>query len=148
MARIYPSHPLVSCHALLMDGDRMLLVQRARPPFQGSWGLPGGGVELGETVAQAIVREVHEETGLHVEVSRFLDYTDAIARDAEQRIMYHYVIFYFQVVVQGGELRPADDATQVEWVTVSEALTRPHTDAVDRCLLWLNSNTGKGVGQS
>lgn len=137
MARAYPAHPLPSCHALVRDGERILLVQRARPPLAGHWGLPGGGVELGETVEAALIREVAEETGLQVRLSRFLGFVDAIERDEEQRIKYHYVIFYFEAEAVGGALQPADDAAQAEWVRVADALQRPRTDAVDRCLGWL-----------
>lgn len=136
MARAYPAHPLSSCHALVRNGDRILLVQRARPPLQGCWGLPGGGVELGETVEEAVVREVREETGLQVEVSRFLGYANAIDRDEADRVRYHYVILYFEVHVTGGLLHAGDDAAHAEWVTVTEARRRPLTDAVDRCLTW------------
>lgn len=136
MARAYPAHPLPSCHALVRDGDRILLVRRARPPLVGQWGLPGGGVELGETVEQAVVREVREETGLQVEVSRFLGYVDAIERDDAQRVRYHYVISYFEAAVRGGELRAGDDASDVRWVTAAEARQMPLTDAVERCLTW------------
>lgn len=136
MAREYPPHPLPSCHALLRSGDCILLVQRGRPPFQGCWGLPGGGVELGETVEQAMMREVQEETGLSVAVSRFLGYADGIERNEAGQVRYHYVILYFEATVRGGTLRPADDAAAVEWVAVPEVRRRPLTDAVERCLGW------------
>lgn len=136
MARAYPSHPLASCHALIRSGDRFLIVQRGRPPFQGCWGLPGGGMELGETAPEAAVREVAEETGLRVAVSRFLGYADAIERDEADRVRYHYVILYFEVQVIDGVLRAADDAAAAAWVTPEEARRRPLTDAVERCLAW------------
>ncbi|MDB4897459.1 MAG: MutT-like protein [Firmicutes bacterium] len=136
MARAYPTHPLASCHALVRSGDRILLVQRGRPPFQGYWGLPGGGMELGETVEEAIVREVAEETGLQVTVSRFLGYANAIDRDEADKVRYHYVILYFEVQGVDGVLRAADDAADVAWVTPEEARRRPLTDAVERCLAW------------
>lgn len=141
MAHAYPEHPLPSCHALVRSGDRILLVQRGRPPFQGYWGLPGGGVELGETVEQALLREVAEETGLEVSLTRFLGYADAIDRDSAGRVKYHYVICYFEAEVRGGTLRPADDAAAAEWVTLEQASTLPTTDAVERCLAWSRSQT-------
>jgi 8-oxo-dGTP diphosphatase len=137
MARAYVSHPLPSCHALVRRGDCILLVKRARPPFQECWGLPGGGVELGETVESAIIREVAEETGLRVNVSRFLGYADGIERDPEGKVRYHYVILYVQAEVAAGTLRPGDDAAEAEWVTVAEARRLPLTDAVERCLAWV-----------
>jgi 8-oxo-dGTP diphosphatase len=136
MAREYPAHPLPSCHALVRQGDRILLVQRTRPPFVGYWGLPGGGVELGETVEQALVREVAEETGLQVAIQRCLGYTDAIERDQAGRVRWHYVIFYFAAEPVGGDLCPGDDAGAAEWVTMAEARQLQTTDAVQRCLAW------------
>lgn len=144
MAREYPDHPLPSCHALVRDGERFLLVQRGRPPFEGFWGLPGGGVELGETVAEAAVREVREETGLQVQVTRFLGYADGIERDAQGRVRWHYVIMYVEVRVAGGALQAADDARAVRWVTPAEARQLPLTDAVERCLAWSHAETIEG----
>ena len=136
MARAYPSHPLPSCHALVRNGDQILLVERGRPPFQGYYGLPGGGMELGETVEEAVVREVAEETGLRVEISRFLGYANAIERDEAGRVRYHYLILYFETRVCGGTLQAADDAAAAEWVTPEEDRRRPLTDAVECCLAW------------
>jgi 8-oxo-dGTP diphosphatase len=128
--------PLPSCHALIRDGERILLVQRGRPPFEGYWGLPGGGIELGESVADALRREVREETGLDVAVGRFLGYADAIEHDEDGRVRYHYVIMYLEAAVQGGNLTASDDAAAVRWVTVAEAREMLLTDAVERCIAW------------
>lgn len=137
MAREYPAQPLVSCHALVRSGDRVLLVQRGRPPLVGHWGLPGGGIELGETVESAILREVAEETGLEVAVTRFLGHMDAIERGNLQRIRYHYVILLVEAEVRGGELRAGDDAAAACWMTPGEARLHPLVDTVERCLQWI-----------
>lgn len=136
MARAYRDCPLPSCHALIRDGDRVLLIKRGRPPFLDHWGLPGGGVELGETVEEALTREVQEETGLAVVVRRFLGYADAIDRDEAGVIRYHYVIMYFEAEARGGVLTPADDAADARWLTLQEARALPLTDAVERTLAW------------
>ncbi len=136
MARAYMGVPLPSCHALIWNRDRFLLVERSRPPFQGYWGLPGGGVELGETVAQALQREVQEETGLRISVGRFLGYADGITHDTDGRVQFHYVLMYFEAHVTGGTLTPGDDAGAARWVTVAEARHLPLTDAVERCIAW------------
>jgi ADP-ribose pyrophosphatase YjhB (NUDIX family) len=136
MAKEYPTHPIPSCNALVCDGERFLLIQRGRPPFQGYWSLPGGGVELGETIAQALVREVREETGLAVEPGRFLGYADAINHDAAGRVQFHYLIMHFEVQLIGGELQVGDDAADARWVTPAEARGLLITDTVERALAW------------
>ena len=136
MARPYPPYPAPSCHALIRQGEQILLVQRKRPPFAGCWSLPGGSVELGETVEEALIREVREETGLEVRVSRLLGYADGIQRDPEGRVQYHHVILYFEAHVTGGRLQAADDAAQVAWVSLNLLDELPLTDAVCRCLRW------------
>lgn len=136
MPREYPTNPIPSCHALIRSGDRILLVQRARPPFVGYWSLPGGGVELGETVEAALQREVMEETGLAIAIKRCLGYVDAIERDPADRVQWHYVIFYFEAEARETGVVPADDAAAARWVTPAEARTFEVTDAVERCLTW------------
>lgn len=136
MARAYIGYPLPSCHAFIQDGDRMLLVERKYPPLKGHWGLPGGGIELGETVEEALLREVEEETGLKVALGRLLGYANGIERDETGRVRYHYVILYFTATVVGGSLRAGDDAAAARWVTPEEAGKLPLTDAVRRCLAW------------
>lgn len=111
----YPSLPRPSCHAVVTQGDRLLLVRRGAEPFQGLWGLPGGAVELGETVADALVREVQEETGIEVVPERFLAYRDGINRDEEGLVRFHYVIFFYAARPVGGVLEPATDAEEAGW---------------------------------
>ncbi len=134
MGRAYPEHPVPSCHALIHHNGSILLVRRGTEPFKGFWGLPGGGVELGESVAEALAREVAEETGLMVQVERFLYYQDAIARDAAGRVQYHYVIFYFLAKPTGGALQAGDDAAAAAWVPVADLDSLPLTDSVRRAL--------------
>lgn len=136
MAKEYPDHPIPSCNALICDGEQVLLVQRGRPPFQGYWSLPGGGVELGETLEQAVIREVREETGLLVEPIRCLGHADAINYDEAGRVQFHYVIMHFECQLLGGALNAADDAADVRWVTPAEARHLQITDTVERALDW------------
>lgn len=97
-----------------------MLIQRAHEPFQGWWGLPGGAVELGETVTEALEREVMEETGLKVAPGRLLTLRDAIGGDHASGIRYHYVILFFQAALLSGKLQAGDDAARAEWVGVGE----------------------------
>lgn len=136
LGREYPEHPVPSCHALVRHGERLLLVERGGPPFEGYWGLPGGAVELGETVEEAVVREVLEETGLIVRPVRLLGHHSGIQRDGQLRVQWHYVILYFECELVGGSLQAGDDAAAAEWLTEAEARERLLTDAVERCLAW------------
>lgn len=116
----YPEQPRPSCHAALLDNGRVLLVRRAVEPYLGYWGLPGGGVELGETVEEAVRREVEEETGIRCQVERFLVYRDAINREESGRVRFHYVVMFFAARPTGGRLRAGDDAAEARWVPREE----------------------------
>jgi 8-oxo-dGTP diphosphatase len=113
--REFPELPLVGVGAIIIEGDRVLLVKRAHPPIQGQWSIPGGVLEVGEMVREAAVREAREETGLIVEPGELLGVYDRILRDPEQRVQYHYVLIDFLCRVVGGELLAASDAAEVRW---------------------------------
>ena len=99
---------------------QVLLVRRAQEPLQGEWSLPGGAVELGETLEQAICREVLEETGLVVETVEVVEAFDRISRDAEGRVRFHYVLVDFLCRVMAGELACASDVLEARWATEGE----------------------------
>jgi len=113
--REFPELPLVGVGAIIIEGDRVLLVKRAHPPIQGQWSIPGGVLEVGEMVRDAAVREAREETGLVVEPGELLGVYDRILRDPEQRVQYHYVLIDFLCRPVGGELLAASDAAKVRW---------------------------------
>ncbi|PYQ37240.1 MAG: NUDIX hydrolase [Acidobacteria bacterium] len=115
MRREFPELPLVGVGAIIIEGDRVLLVKRAHPPIQGQWSIPGGVLEVGEMVREAAVREACEETGLMVEPGELLGVYDRILRDPEQRVQYHYVLIDFLCRPVGGELLAASDAAEVRW---------------------------------
>jgi 8-oxo-dGTP diphosphatase len=115
MRREFPELPLVGVGAIIIEGDRVLLVKRAHPPIQGQWSIPGGVLEVGEMVREAAVREAREETGLMVEPGELLGVYDRILRDPEQRVQYHYVLIDFLCRPLGGELLAASDAAEVRW---------------------------------
>jgi ADP-ribose pyrophosphatase YjhB (NUDIX family) len=113
--REFPELPLVGVGAIIIEGDRVLLVKRAHPPIQGQWSIPGGVLEVGEMVRDAAVREACEETGLVVEPGELLGVYDRILRDPEQRVQYHYVLIDFLCRLVRGELLAASDAAEVRW---------------------------------
>jgi ADP-ribose pyrophosphatase YjhB (NUDIX family) len=120
MSRRYPPHPLLGVGALIFDGCRILLAERGREPLKGWWSLPGGLVETGETLRDAIRREVLEETGLEVEPSGVAEIFERIMRDEEGRAEYHYVLVDYICQITGGALEPGDDALRLAWVSADE----------------------------
>jgi mutator protein MutT len=120
MAREYPEYPIVGMAAIVLHQGRVLLVQRGREPARGTWGLPGGVLELGETVAEGVGREVREECGVEVEVGPLVGVFEPMQRDAEGRLRYHYVVLDYLARYVSGEPQAADDADDVRWVSVEE----------------------------
>ncbi len=123
MQREFPSAPLVGVGAVIVDEGRVLLVRRGTEPLKGHWSLPGGLVELGESLLDAVVRETREETGLTVEPLELIELLDRIHREKEgppERVRYHYVIADYLCRVMGGELQAASDADAVRWVERTE----------------------------
>lgn len=120
MKREYPDRPIVGVGAVIVDGGRVLLVKRGTPPLEGEWSLPGGAVEIGETLRGAAEREALEETGLLVEAGEVLEVLDRIIPGADGRTQYHYVLIDFLCRLKSGELRAGGDAMQAEWVGVSD----------------------------
>jgi 8-oxo-dGTP diphosphatase len=133
MSREYPERPIVGVGAVILDGGRVLLVKRGQAPLKGEWSLPGGALELGETLEEGIRREVLEETGLTVEPVAVVEVLDRISRDGEGRVQYHYVLVDFLCRVTGGDLACATDAADARWAGVDElSAVAPFTVAVIR----------------
>jgi 8-oxo-dGTP diphosphatase len=115
--REYPEAPIVGVGAVVIGGTKVLLVRRGQEPLKGEWSLPGGALELGETLQEGVVREVLEETGLIVVPSSIIEILDRIVPDeASGRVLYHYVLIDFVCHVSGGALCSASDAEEVRWV--------------------------------
>ena len=126
MKREFPASPIVGVGAVIVDGDRVLLVRRGQEPLKGEWSLPGGVLELGETLEQGVRREVLEETGLRVEVVSVVEVLDRIVTQPgdsagsnevdEIRIRFHYVLIDYLCRVLSGELSASSDADDARWV--------------------------------
>ena len=123
-ARRYPDRPIVGVLAVVLRGDRMLVVRRSNPPMPGRWGFPGGVLELGETVAQGAMRELLEETGVQAQAADPLTVIDSIDRDDEGRVRFHYTLVAVIGIWQSGEGSPGDDADEVAWLTRAEIVER------------------------
>jgi len=120
MRRIYPEAPVVGVGAVVVKDGRVLLVRRANEPSRGRWSIPGGTVELGETLAQAAAREVWEECQVEVNVGPVLSTFDLIDRDGQGRIRYHYVLLDLAARHVRGEPVAGTDALEVRWVAEHE----------------------------
>lgn len=120
MKREYPEQPLVGVGAIIIAEDRVLLVKRGHAPLLGEWSIPGGVLEVGETLREAAVREALEETGLTVEPADLLGVYDRILHDADERTLYHYVLIDFLCRRVMGEAEPSGDAQDVGWFTPAE----------------------------
>ena len=120
LSRRYPERPIVGVGAIIIEGDRVLLVERGQEPLAGVWSLPGGVVEAGEHLKDAVRREVAEETGLEVEPVAMVEIFERIMPDQAGRTEYHYVLIDYLCRVRGGALAAGSDARRAEWVPRQE----------------------------
>ncbi len=116
--RRFPTRPVLGVGALIFEAGRVLLVERGKPPLEGCWSLPGGVVETGERLEDAVHREVFEETGLRVGVEKIATVFERIMPDSTGACEYHYVLIDFYCAIEGGALRAGDDSRSVEWFDV------------------------------
>jgi 8-oxo-dGTP diphosphatase len=137
--RKFPDRPIVGVGAVVFDGDgRVLLVKRAHEPLKGEWSLPGGGVEIGETLAAAVIREIFEETGLTVEVGEVVEVLDRVEHAPDGRVEYHFVIIDYVCRVLTGTLTCGSDADGAQWVRREDLaayrVTDKATSVIDKAI--------------
>ena len=134
MTREYPDRPLIGVGAIIVEDNRVVVVRRAHEPLKGQWSVPGGVLELGETLHSGAAREALEETGLVVEVGEVLEVFDRIVRDGSGRVQFHYVLIDFLCRRVSGELRAGEDASEARWVTEEELKTLSIADSAQAVL--------------
>lgn len=118
MTREYPEHPRVGVGAVVLHEGRVLLVRRGGQPAAGKWSLPGGLVDLGETTAEAIRRELREECGIDARLAGVAGVVDRVVRDGDGRIRYHYVLVDYLARVDSEECAAGSDAAECRWVEI------------------------------
>jgi mutator protein MutT len=136
--RQYPERPIVGVGAVIVDEGKVVLVKRKYEPLKGHWSLPGGMVEVGETLEAALTREMLEETGLNVVVGPVIEVFDRITLDEQQRAEYHYVLIDYVCWPSAGTLRAGSDVDAAIWVdpaTLGEySVTEKATSIIHRAL--------------
>jgi len=134
MGREYPDRPVPAVGAFIVNGGRILLVKRGHEPCAGKWSVPGGVIELGEKVEEALRREIKEELGIDVEIMGILDIYDSIFRDKRGNIRYHYVIIDFVAKPKTKNIKPSDEILDYKWVELSEIEEMDVTPSLKRMI--------------
>jgi ADP-ribose pyrophosphatase YjhB (NUDIX family) len=140
--REYPRAPLIGVGAVAIKDGKILLMKRAFEPGKGKWSIPGGLVEVGETLSDACAREMEEETGIKIHVLELINAYDMIVPDEAGKIKYHYVLIDFLVKPIGGTERPSVEVLEMKWVTYEEARQLDMTNSARKALQELFGNTG------
>ena len=137
MRREYPLHPIIGVGAVIVNCGRLVLVKRGAEPALGKWSFPGGAVELGEAVRDAVIRETKEECGLDVELVEDtpMDAYDILTLDKTGSLRYHYVLLQFLVRPKHGKLEPTSDVTDARWVSFEEVETYDLAESVRSFLI-------------
>ena len=146
MKREYPKLPIVGVGGVVIKGDEVLLVRRGKPPMKGRWTIPGGMVELGESLPQAVQREINEETRLEVRAVDVIAVLDRIFKKSG-RVRFHYVIVDYACRVKSGKLRAASDVLDARWVKRTE-LSRYRLPTAARSVIRRAFERSKGRGAS
>jgi 8-oxo-dGTP diphosphatase len=120
VTRSYPNQPVVGIGAVIIKEDKIVLIKRGNEPSKGKWSIPGGHVELGENLKEAVIRETKEETCLDVDNPILIDVVENVDWDEQRKIKYHYVIVDYLVHVKGGNIEAASDAAELRWVPFGE----------------------------
>ncbi len=144
-SRRFPARPVPGVGALIIDGDKILLVERGKDPLRGYWSLPGGAIETGETLETALLREVREETGLEIAVLHLVEVFERIMRDANGETEYHFILMDYICTPTGGVLQASDDASGAAWfreneIAGLEKITEGTPRVIAKAFDWMRRN--------
>lgn len=149
LSRLYPTRPIVGVGALIVRDGKILLEQRKNEPGRGKWSVPGGIVELGETLEHTVIRETEEETGLVVDDPVLVDAVSQISLDDAGKVKYHFIIIDYFVRMKSGTYKAASDAAALEWVLLTDVESKDLTASFRRFFIdnreklkGLNSDSG------
>jgi 8-oxo-dGTP diphosphatase len=120
MKRSYPDRPIAAVGAIVVKDGHVLLIRRGKAPSYGIWSVPGGAVHLGESLRDAVRREIREECGIEIDLTDVLEAVDRITRDAEGRTQYHYVVIDYLARWASGEVASASDSLEARWVAPAD----------------------------
>lgn len=120
MKRLYPDQPIVGIGVIIVHEEKIVLIKRSNEPARGKWTIPGGLVDLGEPMENAVIREALEETCLEVDNPRLVDVVGHVEHDQDGKVKYHYVIIDYLVHIRGGNISAASDAAELRWVSFDE----------------------------
>jgi len=138
VSRRFPDRPIVGVGAVILGEEQVVLVKRGHPPLEGEWSLPGGVVEVGETLQDAVAREVLEETGLTVRVGPVVEVLERVQHDSDGRVEYHFVIVDYLCWLESGGLTTGSDAADVCWAKIADLpeyrLTEKATAVIGRAV--------------
>lgn len=144
-SRLYPARPVVGVGGIILDGHRVVLIKRKYEPLAGRWSLPGGSLEVGESLEDGAARELREETGLEVEVGPMVEVFDRILRDEDGRVRYHFVLVDYLCRPVGGTLEAADDVSEARWVALDDLEPYGLTDKATSVIVTAQRLAAAGV---
>lgn len=134
-SRIYPSRPIVAVSAMIKnEKNEILVVRRAKPPGKGLWSLPGGAVELGEKVTDALKREIWEECNISIKIEKLLGAFDRIFRDDKQQVQFHYVVLNYLCHTSDELVQPGSDVDRFAWIDQKTESQYSFTEGVKNLL--------------
>ncbi|HXO88605.1 MAG TPA: NUDIX hydrolase [Candidatus Acidoferrales bacterium] len=134
-SREYPERPMVGVGGVVISGGRALLVRRGRAPLEGQWSIPGGMLEVGETLLEGVRRELLEETGVEVRVGELIEVFERITPDSDAKTRYHFVVLDYLCEAVCGEARAGSDVVDVAWAAPSELATFSISETATRVIM-------------